>query len=122
VIDALNDQGKPVRGSRILVLGVAYKPDIDDVRESPALDVIRLLQSKGGLVEYNDPYIPVMDLEGLEMQSVALEDAVPSADCVVVVTNHSIYDWQSLVDQAQLVVDTRHALRGIQGRAAIVGL
>jgi UDP-N-acetyl-D-glucosamine dehydrogenase len=122
VADALNDDGKPVKGSRILILGVAYKPDIDDVRESPALDVIRLLQEKGAAVSYHDPYIPTLGHEKLDLDSVELAAALPGADCVVVITNHSTYDWPAIVGQTPLVVDTRHALRGVDGPARIVGL
>ena len=122
VVTALNGDKKPVNGSRVLVLGVAYKPDIDDVRESPALDVIRLLLAQGAVVSYHDPYIPDLCREGLDLHSVDLEIAVAAADCVVIVTNHSNYDYQWIVDQARLVVDTRHATAGLQGKARVVGL
>jgi UDP-N-acetyl-D-glucosamine dehydrogenase len=120
--DALNDDGKPVKGSRVLVLGVAYKPDIDDVRESPALDVIRLLQEKGAVVSYHDPFIASLGHEKLALDSVELGEALPAADCVVVITNHSAYDWPAIVREASLIVDTRHALHGLNGPARIVGL
>jgi UDP-N-acetyl-D-glucosamine dehydrogenase len=120
--DALNDDGKPVKGSRVLVLGVAYKPDIDDVRESPALDVIRLLQEKGAAVSYHDPFIASLGHEKLALDSVELGEALPAADCVVVITNHSAYDWPAIVREASLIVDTRHALHGLNGPARIVGL
>jgi UDP-N-acetyl-D-glucosamine dehydrogenase len=122
VADALNDDGKPVKGSRILVLGVAYKPDIDDVRESPALDVIRLLQEKGAAVSYHDPFIASLGHQRLALDSVDLREALPAADCVVVITNHSAYDWPAIVQAASLIVDTRHALYGLNGPARIVGL
>jgi UDP-N-acetyl-D-glucosamine dehydrogenase len=122
VADALNDEGKPVKGSRVLVLGVAYKPDIDDVRESPALDVIRLLQDKGAVVNYHDPFIPTLGHEKLELDSVELAAALPAADCAVVITNHSAYDWPAIVQQTPLIVDTRHALQGLNGPARVVGL
>jgi UDP-N-acetyl-D-glucosamine dehydrogenase len=122
VADALNDEGKPVRGSRVVVLGVAYKPDIDDVRESPALDVIRLLQEKGALVSYHDPFIPSLAYEKLDLESVELAEALPAADCAVVITNHSAYDWQAIVQQTSLIVDTRYALHGLDGPARVVGL
>ena len=120
--DALNDERKPVNGSQVLVLGVAYKPDVDDVRESPALDVIHLLQDKGARVSYHDPFIPTLSHEGLDLDSVDLDPALPAADCVVVITNHSAYDWAQIAEQAQLIVDTRHALRDVTGRARVVGL
>ncbi len=122
VVDALNEQGRPVKGSRILVLGAAYKPDVDDVRESPALDVIRLLQARGGLVDYHDPYIPSLRDEGVPLDAVDLEVGLPAADCVVIVTNHAAYDWGWIAGHARLVVDTRHVLRGIAGGARVVGL
>jgi UDP-N-acetyl-D-glucosamine dehydrogenase len=114
--DALNDHEKPLRGSRILVLGAAYKPDIDDLRESPALDIIRLLESKGALVSYHDPFIPVIHHDDWMLQSVPdLMEAVRSADLVVIVTNHSQYDYRAILDSAHLIVDTRNAL-GALGR------
>ncbi|NMC14467.1 MAG: nucleotide sugar dehydrogenase [Chloroflexi bacterium] len=111
VQDALNDAGKPLKGSQILILGVAYKPDIDDLRESPALDVIGLLEKKGAQVYYHDPYIPRIAHDGTERVSVTdLMPAVRQADCVVIITNHSVYDYTGIVEAARLVVDTRNAL------------
>lgn len=110
VVDALNQAGKPVKGSRVLVLGVAYKKDIDDVRESPALDVIELLRQKGADVRYHDPYVPCIRHNGFEMRGEAdLDAALAAADCAVVVTDHSCYDWASIRQQVSLIVDTRHA-------------
>ncbi len=109
--DALNLAKKPLNGSRVLVLGIAYKPDIDDLRESPALDVIHLLQTKGAEVVYHDPYIPNLDHENLLMDSVDdLMGEVSRADCVVIITNHKNYDYMAILDVAQMVVDTRNAL------------
>ncbi len=109
--DALNQHGKPVKGSKILVLGAAYKADIDDLRESPALDVIHLLREKGAQVSYHDPYIPVIQHEEINLESVPdLMTAVREADCVVIVTNHSHYDYPAILEAAQLIVDTRNAL------------
>jgi UDP-N-acetyl-D-glucosamine dehydrogenase len=109
--DGLNSQGKPLKGSQVLVLGAAYKPDIDDLRESPALDVIGLLEQKGAHVSYHDPNIPSIRHEGMDMQSVTdLMSAVRSADCVVIVTNHSVYDYPAILERASLVIDTRNAL------------
>jgi UDP-N-acetyl-D-glucosamine dehydrogenase len=114
--DALNRHKKPLNGSQVLILGVAYKPDIDDLRESPALDVIHLLQEKGAQVTYHDPYIPHLDHEGLLMISVMdLMGAVADADCVAIITNHSDYDYEAILEKAQLIVDTRNAL-GKQGK------
>lgn len=111
VQDALNERGKPVKGSRLLVLGVAYKPDIDDLRESPALDVIHLLKEKGARVSYHDPYVASFNHEGWSMQSVTdLMAEVKIADAVVIVTNHKKYDYPAILEAATLVVDTRNAL------------
>ncbi len=112
VMDAMNEQGKTLKGSKCLVLGAAYKPDIDDIRESPALDVIGLLQKKGATVDYHDPYIPHLHTnDDLEMDSVKdLMSAVREADCVVIVTNHSQYDYLAILEAASLIFDTRNAL------------
>ncbi len=122
VQDALNKQSKSINGSRVLVLGVAYKPDIDDLRESPALDVIGLLKQKGAEVSYHDPYIPSIRHDGSIMDSVLdLQAVVRASDCVVIITNHSSYDYQALLrtaeagSQGPMIVDTRNAL-GVQGR------
>jgi UDP-N-acetyl-D-glucosamine dehydrogenase len=116
VQDGLNDQGKALKGSQVLVLGAAYKPDIDDLRESPALDVMGLLKQKGAEVSYHDPFIPSLRHEGLQLDSVPdLMAAVRQADCVVIVTNHSSYDYVKLLKEARLMVDTRNAL-GSLGR------
>jgi UDP-N-acetyl-D-glucosamine dehydrogenase len=111
VQDGLNEFGKPIKGSRVLVLGAAYKPDIDDLRESPALDVIGLLEHKGATVDYHDPYIPTLRHEGRIMHSVPdVMQAVRSVDCVVIVTNHNLYDYPAILREAKLIVDTRNAL------------
>ncbi len=111
VQDALNEQGKALKGSRVLVLGAAYKPDIDDVRESPALDVIGLLRQKGADVCYHDPYIPHLKHDTWEMDSVEdLHATVGEVDGVVIVTNHSSYDYASILETAAMIVDTRNAL------------
>jgi len=112
VLEAMNDRGKILKGSKVLVLGAAYKPDIDDVRESPALDVIGLLQKKGALVEYHDPYIPRIhhEYDGWQMDSVTdVMKAVKEADAVVIVTNHTTYDYKAIVDAAKFVFDSRNA-------------
>ena len=109
--NALNDVGKPVKGSKIHVYGVAYKKDIDDVRESPALDIMLLLKRLGGKVTYEDPHVPELRLDDAVLQST--EGMVESADCVVIVTNHGAFDYKKLVQQAALIVDTRNALKGI---------
>ncbi|MEA3326198.1 MAG: nucleotide sugar dehydrogenase [Chloroflexota bacterium] len=109
--DALNKQMKSVNGSRVLILGVAYKPDIDDLRESPALDVIHLLQEKGADVVYHDPYIQQFNHENLRMEAVEdLMTEVKRADCVAIITNHSEYDYPAILESAVMVMDTRNAL------------
>jgi UDP-N-acetyl-D-glucosamine dehydrogenase len=113
VADALNDDQKSVRGSGVLVVGVSYKRDVDDVRESPALDVLRILESRGARVSYNDPHVPRLAWDGGSLESVELLPAVESADVVVIVTDHSSYEWRAVVDAARRVVDTRNATRGI---------
>jgi UDP-N-acetyl-D-glucosamine dehydrogenase len=120
VRDALNSAGKAVRGSRIHIMGVAYKRNIDDLRESPALDVILLLQRWGAVVTYSDPHVPVLRLEGLSLEALP-EDAAAAADCVVIVTDHSSFDYKMLVERSRLIVDTRNALKGIHS-AKIVRL
>ena len=115
VQDALNEQEKSIKGSRILVLGAAYKPDIDDLRESPALDVIGLLQQKGAIVDYHDPYVPTIRKDGhnmkMDMYSVSdLMSAVESSDCVVIITNHKAYDYPRILEASKSIVDTRNAL------------
>jgi UDP-N-acetyl-D-glucosamine dehydrogenase len=109
--NALNDAGKPVKGSRIHVMGVAYKRDIDDMRESPALDVILLLQKRGAQVTYSDPHVPTLRLDGLTLQA-SPEEAAAAADCAVIVTDHSAFDYAALVERSRLIVDTRNALKG----------
>jgi UDP-N-acetyl-D-glucosamine dehydrogenase len=108
-IDRLNDQSKALRGSRVLVLGVAYKKDIADVRESPALDIIRLLTQRGAVVAYHDPHVPRVEEDGAHLSSVPLTaETVAAADCVVVVTDHSGVDYALVSRHARTVVDTRH--------------
>ena len=116
VTGALNTQKKSLNGSRVLVLGVAYKKDIDDLRESPALTIIELLQKDGAQVSFHDPYFPVIGKGrkyDLQMKCVDLKD-LSQFDCVVIVTDHSDYDFGRIVQQAKLVVDTRNATRGIE--------
>ena len=111
VQNALNEHSKPVRGSRVHVLGVAYKKDIDDVRESPALDILHLLERRGAKLSYSDPYVPHIRLDGLELCS--SEAALAKADCVVIATDHSGVDYKSLAEKAPLIVDTRNAMKGV---------
>ncbi|HET7039323.1 MAG TPA: UDP binding domain-containing protein, partial [Gemmatimonadales bacterium] len=111
VMERLNDRARAVRGSRVLVIGVAYKKDIDDLRESPALDVIRLLHQQGAAVSYHDPFIPGVEEDGERLRSVPLTaETVRQADCVVIVTDHSTIDYDLIARNATCIVDTRHAL------------
>ena len=112
--NALNDHGKPLKGSKVHVLGVAYKRDIDDVRESPALDILHLLDKRGAKVSYSDPYVPTLRADGAvpEMHSCDPETAAAAADCVVIVTDHKSFDYAKIVEKARLIVDTRNALKG----------
>jgi len=110
--NALNDHAKPLKGSRVHVLGMAYKRDIDDVRESPALDICHLLWQRGANVGYSDPYVPELKFENLDLKSQDPLEAAADADCLVIVTDHSTFDYKSIVDRAKLVVDTRNALKG----------
>jgi UDP-N-acetyl-D-glucosamine dehydrogenase len=109
--EALNSQGKAVRGASVLVLGVAYKRDIDDIRESPALDIIRLLKGQGARVAYSDPHVPLFREDGQEFKSIELTpEVVAAADCVMVVTDHTSVDYRMIKRTAKLVVDTRNAI------------
>jgi UDP-N-acetyl-D-glucosamine dehydrogenase len=111
VQDALNDQGKALKGSSVLLLGIAYKKNVSDLRESPALDIMHLLQQKGAHVEYHDPYVPHFDYKGFSRTGIAnLDQAIAAADCVVITTDHSAYDWDDVRAAARLIVDTRHVL------------
>src|SRR5438067_7719566 len=142
VMEALNDEGKALRGARVVVLGVAYKPNVADTRESPSLEVLRLLRERGAEAVYHDPHVPRVALTGFgwhggwisrqpvvsaasagtrglrrdveELRSEELTDAlIASADCVVIATDHRAYDWGSILEHARLVVDTRNALRAV---------
>jgi UDP-N-acetyl-D-glucosamine dehydrogenase len=120
VQDALNNVGRAVKGSRILVLGVAYKRDIDDVRESPALDIMRLLEEKGATVTYHDPYVPELREDGVTRSSSAYStDSLRGADCVLIATDHSTVDYSLLIGLGVPVVDTRNAMRGLESENVI---
>jgi len=111
VQNALNDVAKPIKGSRIHMMGVAYKRNIDDMRESPALDILLLLDRRGAILSYSDPYVPNLRLDGLHLEAQP-ETAAAEADCVVIVTDHAGFDYRALVERAALIVDTRNALKG----------
>jgi UDP-N-acetyl-D-glucosamine dehydrogenase len=111
---ALNDVQKPVRGSHVHIVGVAYKRDINDVRESPALDIIHLLRRLGAFVTYSDPYVPKIALDDGELQGQDLFPATEQADCVVIVTDHTNVDYDSIVERGKVIFDTRNALKEIR--------
>jgi UDP-N-acetyl-D-glucosamine dehydrogenase len=113
VQNALNEACKPIRGSHVHVLGVAYKRDIDDVRESPALDIILLLERKGALITYSDPYVPNIRLDHLQLSSTDSLTMAEEADCVVVVTDHAKFDYPAILEKAKLIVDTRNAFKNM---------
>jgi len=118
VQNALNDHRKPLKGSHVHVLGVAYKRDIDDVRESPALDIIHLLGKRGATVTYSDPWVPKLRADGVvpDMDSQDVDASVAKADCVLIVTNHKSFDYPKIVASAKLIVDTRNALKGMTSK------
>jgi len=123
IVKSLNDDRKAVNGSRILIVGVAYKPNVNDVRESPASDILSLLQQLGGNVTYHDPFVPELREGSSSLQSVALDKEILSkTDCVVIVTNHAGIDYDLILEHAPLVVDTRNALHNRTGRARVVKL
>jgi UDP-N-acetyl-D-glucosamine dehydrogenase len=121
IADALNDDAKPLRGSRIVVLGVTYKPDVADLRESPSLEVLSLLLAKGADAVYHDPHVPALEANGRMRESIALDEAaLAAADCVVIATDHRGYDWAWIARHARLLVDTRNATAGVREPAARV--
>ena len=129
VADALNDEAKAVRGSRVLILGVAYKRDVGDMRESTAFEIMHLLQARGAHLLYHDALCPVIDensslpLEGLPLHSVDLsDDLLAAVDAVVIVTDHSGVDYGHLAEKARLVIDTRGVMRRYVGSARVIGL
>jgi len=110
--DALNDRGRALRGSSILVLGVTYKPDVNDIRESPALEILEMLERKGAHVSYADPFTPQLTLGSAKLSAVeASPEAIAEADCVLILTNHTSFNYATIADRAMLVVDTRNALK-----------
>jgi len=113
VAEGLNRRGRPVRGSRVLVLGVSYKADIDDTRESPSLDIMETLRERGARIEYSDPFVPVLEFGGRRLRSVPLTASrLRSFDCVIIATAHKTFPYASVLKHAKLVVDTRNALQG----------
>ncbi len=122
--DALNDRGRALRGSSVLVMGVTYKADVNDIRESPALEIIEMLERKGAVVSYADPFTPEVAVGGTKLSAVApTPEAIGTADCVLILTNHSTFDGAMIAANAKLVVDTRNALKAHRnGGASIVTL
>ena len=114
VAELLNERGKYIKGSFFLVLGIAYKKDIDDTRKSPSIDIMKILMQKGGRVLYNDPYVPLLKTNEEALSSQALtKEVLAQADCVIIATDHSVYDYKWIVEHSRLVFDTRNATRAI---------
>jgi len=123
VADALNDDARALRGSRVLLLGITYKPDVADLRESPPLEVLRLLRAKGAAAAYHDPHVPALELEGAQLASATLDAAaLREADCVVIATHHAAYDWAWVARHARVIVDTRNVLAGVPSTARVITL
>ena len=114
--NALNTKGKAIKGSKIHIMGVAYKKNIDDMRESPALDIIHLLKEKGGKVTYSDPYVPTLKLDASAMKSQPIDSSCKSADCVVIVTDHKDFDYKAIEKISKMIVDTRNGMKGIKSK------
>jgi UDP-N-acetyl-D-glucosamine dehydrogenase len=112
VSEALNTLRKPINGSRVHVFGVAYKKDVSDMRESPAIDVIELLHRRGAVLSYTDPYVPTFEQGDLSLTSVPEAEAGPGIDCAIVCTNHAVFDYAAMPKRFPLIVDTRNALKG----------
>jgi UDP-N-acetyl-D-glucosamine dehydrogenase len=124
VADALNDRGWALRGAAVLVLGVTYKPDVNDIRESPALEIVQMLDRKGARVSYADPFTPQLAIENLKLSAVEpTVEVLAATDCVLILTNHSRFDYATIAERASLVVDTRNALKAYRhARASIITL
>lgn len=123
VADGLNTRKKALNGAKVLVLGVAYKKDVKDLRESPALEVIQLLMKKGADVSYYDPLLPFLKMDGIDLDSVKCTPAtLKGADCVVIVTDHTDVDYDAVVEHAKLIIDTRNVLKNVEKREKIVKL
>ena len=123
-MEALNSKEKSIKGSEILILGAAYKKDIDDIRESPAVKIITLLQSKGAVISYHDPYVPIIEgmrsYPDLRMRSVELtEEILNKMDCVIIVTDHSCIDYRWILAHSQLLIDTCNALKNLENSNVI---
>jgi UDP-N-acetyl-D-glucosamine dehydrogenase len=122
ITDALNRRGRAVNGSRVLLVGVAYKKDVADTRESPALDLLRLLEARGAAVRYHDPFVAELELDGITRRGERLDDELLTAiDLVVIATDHTSIDYQRLARAGVPIVDTRNRMRGVAG-AEVIGL
>ena len=119
VQSALNDHAKAVKGSRVHVMGVAYKKNIDDVRESPALDIIHLLKQRGATVSYSDPYVSDLRHEGQDLEAIDVAEGCAAADCVVIVTDHKDFHYPEILAGSRLIVDTRNAMKGLQSEKIV---
>jgi UDP-N-acetyl-D-glucosamine dehydrogenase len=117
--NALNDHTKPLKGSHVHIVGAAYKRNIDDVRESPALDIIHLLERRGAKVTYSDPYVPSIKIDGIVYKAEDLVPAAKDADCCVIITDHADFNYTALVDSAKLIVDTRNSLKNIKSEKIV---
>jgi UDP-N-acetyl-D-glucosamine dehydrogenase len=116
VSDSLNERAKALNGSSVLVMGITYKADVNDIRESPALEIIEMLTRKGARVSYADPFTPQLALDGHKLTAVTpTADVLAAADCVLILTNHSSFDYAAIADRSSLVVDTRNALKAYRG-------
>jgi UDP-N-acetyl-D-glucosamine dehydrogenase len=114
IASALNEHAKPLKGSHVHIMGVAYKRDIDDMRESPAIDVAHLLMQSGSKVTYSDPFVPKFVVDKMELLDQDAMSSAAAADCVVIITDHKGLAYRELLDRSQLVVDTRNALKGVK--------
>jgi UDP-N-acetyl-D-glucosamine dehydrogenase len=112
--NALNDVRKPLNGSKVHVMGVSYKRNIDDMRESPALDIMMLLEKRGAIVTYSDPYVPTVSIDGKSWESIEPQEGAAASDCVTIITDHAAFDYAAILGRAALVVDTRNAMKGLR--------
>jgi UDP-N-acetyl-D-glucosamine dehydrogenase len=117
--DALNEHGKALKGARVHIAGVAYKRNIDDMRESPALDIILLLKKRGAQISYSDPHVPELKLDGVALKASPLVESAKDSDCVVIVTDHTAFDYEVLLKSARLIVDTRNAMKAFESEKIV---
>ena len=116
VVEALSADQKPLRGARVHLFGVAYKPGVSDIRESPALDIARLLQRDGAIVSYSDPHVPTVEQNEVRLEEVGCETALEQGfDCAVITTNHPEFDYKAIASRSPCIIDTRNALKGFSG-------